>query len=257
MAFYIPPEIIKNENKEAVIDAAQEYLECDQIIYYEDEMIVGVFPEILKNETELLEFLGIDENEVAMERSFEMISQELREKINKKVRMYCDPNAEEKIEDYFSPYIPSCKVIPMSFIEDKDNWFYYAPGFVENNRLPEGLHTITAGEHFWKKVWNALAGKVNHDIFNYKLFMEIGLDHEEYCVGEKVPPKEAIYALVLKHHLDLRTMDELLEIGGREFAKNSKREWVFKECIRNKVYELKDINMLLNDNGEEPLMYNW
>ncbi len=69
------------------------------------------------------------------------------------------------------------------------------------------------------------------------------------------PNKYTAVALCLAFNLDLMDALNLLESAGWTLSKSNKMDLVVRACIINKIYEIKDVNKLLEEHGLEELKY--
>ena len=66
-----------------------------------------------------------------------------------------------------------------------------------------------------------------------------------------VPKKHIVMALGLALELPLKEYEEFLATAGYAFMPSSKFDWIVKYCVIKHIYNLINVDVILNDHGEE------
>ena len=66
-----------------------------------------------------------------------------------------------------------------------------------------------------------------------------------------IPKKKTVMALGLSLELDLNEYEELLASAGYSFMPSSKFDMIVKYCVINRIYNLIEINLILDSYGEK------
>jgi hypothetical protein len=83
-----------------------------------------------------------------------------------------------------------------------------------------------------------------------RLFSKIRADRS----GKRYHPgKPTVIALSLALHLDLKAAEELLQSAGYSLSKSSRSDLIIRYCITHAIYDLFEVNEILDRSGESAL----
>lgn len=113
---------------------------------------------------------------------------------------------------------------------------------------------LLAGEGFHGRLLELIRRSGLRDA---EIYGRAGMDRRLYwkiCDDRtRLPRKNTILLLALALRLSLEETVDLLRLSGRALSPASRSDLIVEYCLRHGIYDLRDVNTLLGEAGQEPL----
>ncbi len=143
-------------------------------------------------------------------------------------------------------------------IEDNDHNIDSTNFFIcECRRLNLKENKFTPKEKsFTELLFEFIDRSENTDASIYK---RAGIDRRLFskirCDTDYSPSKKTVLAFIFALELNLDDALKLLKTSGYTLSPSSVRDLIIENCIESKIYNLIDVNNLLYDYGQEPILF--